>query len=222
MTTNDHRIRVLVVDDHAMVREGICLLLRGFEDIEVIGEAADGAQAIDQVERLKPDIVLMDITMPAMSGLEATQTIKERHPDIQVLALTVHESSEYLRRALSLGASGYMLKGATSAELVSAIRAVHGQGIYLDPKVAKKLVHEVVQKEGSTDGKASYGDLSKREKEVLKYIAEGLTNQEIGRILYLSPNTVQTYRSRIMEKLGLHGRAELIKYALRAGLLDSE
>ncbi|MBI2958578.1 MAG: response regulator transcription factor [Chloroflexi bacterium] len=222
MTLNG-KIKVLVADDHAIVREGICLVLRGYSDIEVIGEAADGAQAIEQVEKLKPDVVLMDISMPVMGGLDAIQAIKQKFPEVQVLALTVHESPEYLRRVLALGAAGYLLKGTTSSELVSAVRAVHAHGMYLDPKVTRKLVDEFVPKEGGAEGaKGAYGDLSKREREVLRYIAEGQTNQEIGRILYLSPNTVQTYRSRIMEKLGLHGRAELIKYALRAGFLDKE
>lgn len=216
------KMRVLVADDHAMVREGICLLLRGQEDIEVVGEASDGAQIVEQAGKLKPDVVLMDISMPVMTGLEATEAIKEKYPDIRVLVLTVHESSEYLRRALTLGAAGYVLKGASSSELVAALRAVHAQGIYLDPKVTRKLVDEVVQRETSGNGKSSANELSRREREVLKFIAQGMTNQEIGRILYLSPNTVQTYRSRIMEKLGLHGRAELIKYALKVGLLDKE
>lgn len=216
------KIKVLIADDHAIVREGICLVLRGYGDIEVIGEASDGAQAVEQVEKLRPNVVLMDISMPVMGGLDAIQIIKQKFPDVHILALTVHESPEYLRRVLSLGAAGYLLKGTTSGELVAAVRAVNARGMYLDPKVTRKLVDEFVPKEGQNEGKGAYGDLSKREREVLKYIAEGQTNQEIGRVLYLSPNTVQTYRSRIMEKLGLHGRAELIRYALRAGFLDEE
>ncbi|MBI2859765.1 MAG: response regulator transcription factor [Chloroflexi bacterium] len=218
----DQKIRVLVADDHAIVREGICLVLRGFPDIEIVGEAADGAEALERVGSLKPDVVVMDISMPVMGGLDAIQALKNEHPDIPVLALTVHESPEYLRRALAMGAAGYLLKGTTSSELIAAVRAVHSNGMYLDPKVTRKLVDEFVPKEGSAEGKPAYGDLSRREREVLKYIAQGQTNQEIGHILYLSPNTIQTYRSRIMEKLGLHGRAELIKYALKTGFLDKE
>lgn len=220
--TNNEKIRVLVADDHAIVREGICLVLKGYEDMEVIGEASDGAQAVELVKSLKPDVVLMDISMPVMGGLDAIQAIKQDNAEVQILALTVHENPEYLRRVLALGAAGYILKGSTSSELVSAIRAVKSHGMYLDPKVTRKLVDEFVPKEGAAEAKGAYGDLSKREREVLKYIAEGQTNQEIGRVLFLSPNTVQTYRSRIMEKLGLHGRAELIKYALRAGFLDKD
>ncbi|MDO8473213.1 MAG: response regulator transcription factor [Dehalococcoidia bacterium] len=220
--SNSEKIKVLVADDHGMVREGICLVLKGYDDIEVIGEAADGAQAVEQVNSLKPDVVLMDISMPVMGGMDAIQAIKQKHPDVQILALTVHENPEYLRRVLALGAAGYVLKGSSSGELVSAVRAVHSHGMYLDPKVTRKLVDEFVPREGASEAKGAYGDLSKREREVLKYIAEGQTNLEIGRMLFLSPNTVQTYRSRIMEKLGLHGRAELMKYALRAGFLDRD
>ncbi len=218
----EEKIKVLVADDHAIVREGICLVLGGHGDIEIVGEASDGAEALDKVGRLKPHVVLMDISMPVMGGLDAIQAIKQEYPGIPVLALTVHESPEYLRRALAMGAAGYLLKGATSSELISAVRAVHNNGMYLDPKVTRKLVDEFVPKEGTSEGKTAYGDLSRREREVLRYIAQGQTNQEIGHILFLSPNTVQTYRSRIMEKLGLHGRAELIKYALKSGFLDKE
>ncbi len=220
MTTVAQKIRILVADDHALVREGICLLLRGFGDMEVIGECPDGAQAVELVDNLLPDVVLMDISMPVMGGIDAIQLIKQRTPSVQVLALTVHESPEYLRKVLSFGAAGYLLKGTNSVELASAVRAVHARGMYLDPKVTRKLVDEFVPKEGSPDGRGAYGELSRREREVLKYVAEGQTNMEIGKVLYLSPNTVQTYRSRIMEKLGLHSRSDLIKYALRAGVLD--
>ncbi|MBI2859608.1 MAG: response regulator transcription factor [Chloroflexi bacterium] len=214
------RIRVLVADDHALVREGICLLLGGFEDMQVIGECEDGAQAVDKTETLKPDVVLMDISMPVMGGIDAIQAIKQKDPNIQIIALTVHESLEYLRKVLSLGAAGYLLKGTNSFELAAAVRAVHSHGMYLDPKVTRKLIDEFVPREESAESRGAYGELSRREREVLKYVAEGQTNQEIGRALYLSPNTVQTYRSRIMEKLGLHNRSDLIRYALRAGVLE--
>lgn len=214
------KIRVLVVDDHAIVREGIRMVLDSFADIEVVGEACDGVQAIEQVDKFHPDIVLMDLSMPVMGGMEAIQAIKQSSPEVRVMALTVHESPEYLRKVLALGAAGYLLKGTTSTELVAAVRAVQAQGMYLDPKVTRKLVDEFVPKDDPDEGRPVYGDLSKREREVLRYVAEGQTNQQIGKMLFLSPNTVQTYRSRIMEKLGLHGRADLIKYAIKAGVLD--
>lgn len=215
------KIRVLVVDDHAIVRQGICALLGAEPDVEVIGEADDGPAAITKAAELRPDIVLMDIAMPTLNGLEATREIKAHNPDIQVLALTVHDSSEYFFRILEAGASGYVLKGSTSNELVSALRAVYRGGVFLDPLVAKKVVADYLQQFKSGEDKGRYDGLSEREREVLTLIGEGLTNQEIAQRLTLSPNTVQTHRSRIMEKLNLHNRAQLMKYAMRKGLIDT-
>lgn len=215
------KIRVLVVDDHAIVRQGICALLSAETDVEVVGEAEDGAAAITKAADLRPDIVLMDIAMPTLSGLEATREIKAQNPDIQVLALTVHDSSEYCFRILKAGASGYVLKGSTSNELVSAMRVVHRGGVFLDPFVAKKVVADYLQQFKSGEEKGKYDGLSEREREVLKLIGEGCTNQEIAQMLTLSPNTVQTHRSRIMDKLNLHNRAQLMKYAMRKGLIDT-
>ena len=215
------KIRVLVVDDHAIVRQGICALLGVEPDVEVIGEAEDGPAAITKAAELRPDIVLMDIGMPTLNGLEATREIKAHNPDIQVLALTVHDSSEYFFRILEAGASGYVLKGSTSNELVSAMRAVYRGGVFLDPLVAKKVVADYLKQAKSGEDKGRYDGLSEREREVLTLIGDGRTNQEIAQILTLSPNTVQTHRSRIMEKLNLHNRAQLMKYAMRKGLVDT-
>ncbi len=216
------KIRVMVVDDHAMVRQGICALLSAEPDVEVVGEAEDGPTAIAKSTQLQPDIVLMDIAMPKMNGLEATRQIKAQNPDIQVLAVTVHDSSEYFFRILEAGASGYVLKGSTSNELVSALRAVQRGGVFLDPLVAKKVVDDYLQQVKSGEEKVKYDGLSEREREVLTLIGEGRTNQEIAQMLTLSPNTVQTHRSRIMEKLNLHNRAQLMKYAMRKGLIDTD
>lgn len=216
------RIRVLIVDDHTIVREGVRLLLDGAADIEVVGEAAEGEAALDQVRVLRPDVVLMDITMPGMSGLEATRLIKKQWPEVQVLALTMHESEEYFFQILHAGASGYVLKGASSAELLSAIRAAARGDVFLHPSLARKLVGDYLRRVGAGEERSSYDGLTPREKEVLTLIAEGHTNREIAERLVISPSTVQTHRGRIMEKLSLQNRTELIKYAIRRGLIDLE
>ena len=216
------KIRVLIVDDHALIREGITLLLKAHPDIEVVGEAENGSQALEKVRQLQPEIVLMDLTMPQMGGIEACKLIKEKHPEVQILALTVHEMPEYFFRILSAGASGYVLKGASSEELLAGIRAVHRGGVYLYPGVAKKLLEDYLQRVKSGEVTTSYDGLTERERQVLKLIGDGKTNQEIADLLYLSPNTVQTHCSRIMDKLKLHNRAELIRYAVRKGLIDME
>ncbi|MBI2906867.1 MAG: response regulator transcription factor [Chloroflexi bacterium] len=205
-----------------MFREGVRRLLESQPDIEVIGEASDGQEAIDKTHLLKPDIVLLDISMPAVSGLEACQRIKERDPEVKTLALTVHDSHDYFFRILEAGASGYLLKEATSEELVAALKAVARGGVYLYPTIAKKLVKDYLYRVGTGEERASYDGLTDREREVLKLIAEGRSNQDIADQLYLSHHTVQTHRARIMEKLNLHSRAELVKYALRKGLIEMD
>ena len=214
------KIKVLVVDDHGIVREGISSLLKGEPDIEVIGEAADGLQAIEHVRRLRPDLVLMDISMPGTGGLAATEQIVKQFPGIHVLALTVHEGEEYFFRMLAMGASGYVLKGASSSEMVSAIRAVHSGGTYLHPSVAGKLVDGYLRRPRRGKERDGHATLTPRETEVLLLIGEGKTNQEIAKNLCLSPNTVQTHRTRIMDKLGLHSRPQLIKYAITKGIIS--
>ena len=217
------KIRVLVADDHTIVREGVSLLLQGQPDIEVVGEAKDGCEAVEKCLQLHPDVVLMDMAMPELNGLEATKRIKASRPETHILVLTVHESDEYFFQALQAGASGYLLKGATSAELVAAVRAVSSGGIFLHPDVAQKLVAEYLRRISSDHSSSTrYDGLTPREKEVLILIAEGHTNQQIAEQLVLSPSTVQTHRTNIMEKLNLHNRAELIKYAIRQGLIALE
>lgn len=214
------KIRVLVVDDHTIVREGVCTLLSAYEDIEVVGEAVNGLEAVAKVGELHPDIALMDVSMPELNGLEATRLIKKDFPQTQIVALTVHGGAEYFFRILSAGASGYLMKGVSSAELVSALRAVHQGGVYLDPSLAGQLVQSHLQRVKGGGEWTGYDSLTPREREVLKLLGEGRTNQEIADILVLSPNTVQTHRSRIMDKLGLQSRTQLIKYALSKGLTD--
>jgi len=213
------KIRVVVVDDHTVVREGIRFVLNSQQDMEVIGEAGDGQEAMARVRELKPDVVLMDLAMPGIGGLEATRKIKALHPEVHILILTMQEGEEYFFKALDAGASGYLLKGASAADLVAGIRAVHTGGVALGPIVAKKLVTDYLSHAG--DAASSYDGLSPREREVLTLIAEGKTNQEIATALYLSVNTVQTHRAHIMEKLNMHNRTELIKYAIQKGLIDA-
>jgi two-component system response regulator NreC len=213
-------IRVLIADDHVVMREGICFLLEAEPDIQVVGQASDGQEAWEKARQLNPDIVLMDITMPGLSGLEATRQLRAALPETQVLVLTMHEGDEFFFRMLQAGASGYVLKGASSNELLSAIRAVHRGGVYLYPTVAKKLLADYISHPSTEQG--NYDDLTLREREILTLIAEGLTNREIAAKLVISVNTVGTHRQNIMEKLDLHNKSELIKYAIRKGLITVE
>ncbi len=215
------KIRVLVADDHTIVREGVRLLLEAQPDIQVVGEASDGKEALALVRQLHPDLVVMDIQMPNLNGLQATRVIKEEFPELHVLALTMYESDEYFFQVLAAGASGYILKKAASTDLLAAIRAVHQGDVFLYPSVARRLVSDYLTRVKSGEEQSSYDGLTAREREVLKLIAEGHTNQVIAEKLVISPSTVQTHRSRIMQRLNLHSRAELIKYAMRKGLLDS-
>ena len=215
------KIRVLVVDDHTIVREGVRLLLEAQADIEVIGEAADGQEALKLIRQFRPDLVVMDIQMPNLNGLEATRVVKQEFPEIHILALTMYESDDYFFQVLNAGASGYVLKKAASADLLTAIRAVHSGDVFLYPSVARRLVSDYLGRVKSGEEKSSYDGLTVREREVLKLIAEGHTNQVIADKLVISPSTVQTHRTRIMQRLNLHNRAELIQYARRKGLLDS-
>lgn len=213
------RIRVLIADDHTILRDGIRLLLQSQPDIEVVDEAADGREAIDKAEDLKPDVVLMDIGMPGVNGLEATRHIKKNDPTTHVVVLTMYDTEEYILQILSAGASGYVLKRAASSELVSAIRAVHQGGSYLHPTITKKVIKDYLRRVSEDTGKRDMDGLTDRESQVLKLIVGGNTNQSIAEQLCLSVKTVQTHRAHIMEKLGLHDRTELVKYAIRKGLV---
>ena len=213
------KIRVLIADDHVIVREGLRALLEAEPDIEVVGEAKDGEEAVNKTGEVQPDIVLMDITMPVMNGLEATRLIRQHNPDVKVLALTMHEGDEYFFKILEAGASGYFIKGGSSSELIAALRTVWNGNVFLYPTMAKKLLSDYLQRVKTGTDKESYDGLTSRERQVLKLIAEGYTNQVIADRLVLSPATVQTHRANIMAKLGLHSRTELIKYAIRRGFV---
>lgn len=211
------KIRVLLADDHAVLRAGIRALLDMQPDIAVIGEAGDGHQAVARVRELKPDIVLMDIGMPGLDGMAATRQIKEAYPQTRVLILTQHENKEYVLPALKIGASGYVLKRAEGDELLTAIRAVHAGGTFLDPAVAGVLVDDARRDPGSPAD--PFDALTEREREVLTLLAQGNTYQHIAETLFISPKTVDFHRTNLMRKLGLSSRADLTKYAVQRGLI---
>ncbi len=215
-----NRIKVFLADDHLVLREGIRSLLGKVTDIEVVGEAGDGREAVAKVGQLVPDVVLMDITMPEMSGLEATQQIKQRNPQIKVLILTMHETGQYLSQMLQAGASGYVVKTTTASELISAIRAVHQGDVYLYPSITRMLVEDYLQKVKAGEEKTNYEGLTPREREILRYIAEDRKNKEIADLLGISVRTVQAHRTNLMDKLGAHDRTELVKYAISKGIID--
>jgi two-component system response regulator NreC len=217
-------IRVLLVDDHAIVRAGLRMILASEEDMALVGEAADGAGALRMTEEMHPDVVVMDITMPGMSGFETIRRLKEAVPDSQVVVLTMHEDERYFFQALEAGASGYVIKGAAPAELLTAIRAARDGQAYFCPSLARQMLDDYLRRAdaGMEKEKDVLSKLSDREKEVLKLIAEGRTGREIAGLLYLSPNTVERHRANIMDKLSLHNRAELIKFAIRKGLVALE
>lgn len=216
-------IRIILADDHTLLRKGLRALLRSEPDIEVVAEASDGAEAVRACQRLKPDVVLMDLSMPGLDGLQATAQIRELGLETRVLVLTMHNEEDYLLRVLEAGGAGYVLKQSADTELVHAIRAVHRGDAFLYPSGVRMLLQNYLRRTRSTAAEQEPRPaLSEREEEVLRLTAEGFSNQEIGRQLYISPKTVDTYRQRIMEKLGLHHRSELVRYALNRGLLKPD
>ena len=219
------RIRVLLVDDHTVLRAGLRLLLSAQPDMEVIGEASDGREAVDAAARLTPDVILLDISMPGMGGIEAVEALRRIQPGVRVLILTMHDDEEYLRQVLRSGASGYVLKKAADTELLSAIRAVHRGEIFVYPSLTRVLVEELFDRRNrvaARDAKSEHDGLSEREREVLRLVALGHSNQQIAEILILSVKTIETHKARIMAKLGVRSRAELVRYAIKKGLLPTE
>lgn len=224
-------IHLMLVDDHAVLRAGLKSLLNAYEDMEVVAEANNGHEALARVEAASPDVVLMDISMPDVDGLEATRRLKAQDPRCRVLVLTVHAEKQYFFRMLDAGASGYLTKRAAAEELVAAIRAVAAGHVYLQTALARWLLEgyqrldasqkaDEAREQATRPDAATLESLSPRERQVLELVAEGLTNAEIGARLDISPKTVARHRERVMKKLNLHSRTELVKFAIRTGLVE--
>lgn len=218
------KIRILLADDHAVVRAGLRMIIDAQPDMEVIGEASDGREAIQEAERLLPDVVVLDLTMPGLDGLSALGAIKQRAPRAKILVLTIHDDEGYLRRVLEAGGCGYIVKKAADTELIAGIRAVKRDEVYIHSSLTKALVEGMFQRRAERGSVVADGlkHLSERENEVLRLLARGYTNQQIADILLLSVKTIETYRARLMEKLGLRTRAELVRYALQRGLMPTD
>ena len=211
-------IQILIADDHGVVRAGLRALLSAEADLEVIGEAATGEEAVRMAVQEKPDVVLMDVSMPGMEGIEATRRLAEQAPGVRVLLLTVHEDAALLREALRAGAAGYVIKRAVESELINAIRAAAAGDLYVHPSMTRSLLEE---KEPARANNGALASLTPREIEVLRLIAEGYTNTQIAELLHLSPRTIETHRANIRAKLELDSRAELVRFAVRNGLLPN-
>jgi DNA-binding NarL/FixJ family response regulator len=214
------KISVLVVDDHTIVRDGICALLSLAGDIEVIGEATNGNEALKKVRELHPDVVLMDIAMPIMGGLEATRRISREFPKTKVLVLTQYDDKEYFFPVIESGASGFISKVAASSELTTGIRSVHRGDSYLSPSVTRLLVENYQHTAGERTSQDPYKELTEREREILKLLAESHNTQEIAAMLVITRKTVEGHKTKLMAKLGLHNRVDLVKYALRKGIIS--
>ncbi|MEE8356913.1 MAG: response regulator transcription factor [Anaerolineales bacterium] len=214
------KIKIYLIDDHSVVRYGLRMLIEGDEDVVIIGESGSATEALTAISKLKPDVVLMDISLPDLSGIEATREIKRLWPEIAVVALTIHEDEEYFFKMLDAGASGYVPKRAAPEELLTAIHAANSGDVYLYPSLAKLLVKDYILDQGLAEKEKSIDDLTPRQKEVLIQLGEGGNNLEIAARLNISPNTVARHRENIMHKLNLHSRTELVKYAIRKGYIE--
>jgi two-component system response regulator NreC len=219
MTQTHGTIRVLIADDHAVLRDGLRAFLGKDPGIEVVGEAEDGMDAVEKAVSLQPDVILMDIAMPRLGGLEAALELRQRKVPAKVLVLTQYDNKEYVLRMLKAGVAGYTLKEAAGSELISAIRAVHAGKSFLSPSATQAVIDRYLNEGEPSDPETRFDRLSDREKEVLKLLAEGSSNNEIADLLCLSVKTVMSHRASVMEKLDIHNRTDLVKFAIRAGLL---
>ena len=214
------KVRLLIADDHKIFRQGIKKLLEEEQDLQVVGEAADGREVVKKATELKPDIILMDIAMANLNGLEATKQIKKVLPESKIIMLTMHKNEEYVLQSFQAGASGYILKEGAVEELVSAIRSIYAGKSFLSPTVSKTLVDAYLRKMETGKTETPFDLLTDREREVLQLIAEGFTNREVAKQLFISVKTVEAHRAHIMQKLNIHDIAKLVKYAIQKGLVD--
>lgn len=216
---NHEKITVLIADDHAILRSGVRLLIESEDDMTVVGEAGDGREAVRLVQSLQPDVVVMDISMPELTGIEATREIKANKSDTNIVGLTMHSDDRYFFELLSAGAAGYVVKGGAPHELIDAIRAAANGDAYVHPSLAGKLIKGFAQRAGQESADDRGSQLTEREKEVVTLIADGKTGREIAKVLVISPNTVDRHRTNIMSKLDMHNKAELVRYAVEQGLV---
>lgn len=214
------RIKVFIADDHTLFRQGVRRLLEDSEVAQVVGEAADGAEAVDKIKQLSPDVVLMDISMPNLNGIEATRQLLKDDPERRVLILTMHDNEKYIGQILRAGAAGYLLKDTPSSDFLSAIQAVHRGDSYLSPSVSRKILDGLFQDRNARGGRSGVDALTPREREVLTLLAEGKSNRDIAELLFISPKTVDVHRTNIMKKLDIHSIVQLVKYAIQQGLVE--
>jgi two-component system, NarL family, response regulator NreC len=219
---NSSVINLFLVDDHTIVRQGLAKLLNAEPDLKVIGEAENGREAIKQVEKLKPNVVLMDIAMPLLNGIEATRHIAKAVPRTKVIILSMHAHDRYISELLQIGASGYLLKDASGRDIIQAIHAVVKGDTYLSPSISRRVIEDYVSLKNRSSGEDLYSKLSNREREVFQMIAESRSTKDIADILFISPSTVKTHRAKIMEKLQIDNMTDLIRLAVRLGIVDIE
>lgn len=217
---NDRFITIFLADDHTIVRQGLAKLLEAEPDLRVIGEAQNGREAVKKVQGLKPDLVIMDIAMPLLNGIEATRQIKKFSPQTKIIILSMHSHDRYISELISIGASGYLLKDSTGGEIVKAISAAMKGDVYLSPSISRRVIEDYLTLKKKSSREDLYTILSNREREVFQMIAEGHSTKEISSILFISPSTVKTHRSNIMEKLQINNISQLIQFAIRLGIVD--
>ena len=217
------KIRVLLADDHTLIRSGIATLLQNAKDFQVVGEAEDGEEAVRKTGELKPTVVILDLSMPKLSGIEATKQIRQKFPQVNVLVLTMHENEEYVYQILKSGAAGYVLKSAGKDELIAAIRAAAKGEKFFSPRISQIMAEGYVRRVEQASAESRPGDvpLTRREREILSMVVDGLTNQQIADHLFISPRTVDTHRTNIMQKLDIHDLATLVRYAIEHGIAGS-